>query len=137
LASLKVLKSSYIFIIFEGLEYALIEKIVKEITERDKVILSAGGLEVQLTDTSEHQVTSEGAQLFLLNVVSLVGLKIGRGKSEINNADGTILKATLVFVSVGDFVKVRKFVEVGYHNIVKFKIIIYVSSLVNLLKNLH
>jgi hypothetical protein len=70
-------------------------------------------------------------------VVSLVGLKIGRGKSEINNADGTILKATLVFVSVGDFVKVRKFVEVGYHNIVKFKIIIYVSSLVNLLKNLH
>jgi hypothetical protein len=98
-----------------------------------EVVFTTGGLEAKLVETGKHEVTSEGADFLLLNVVFLVGLEVRGGESKVDDGDGAVLEATLSLVEVGALGEVGELVVVADQDVVQFEVVIDVARVVDLL----
>ena len=103
LAGLEVLEPAHVLVIFVGTEDAVVEQVVQQVGQRLQIVLSARRLELQLAQTREHQVASEGAHLLLIYVVFLVGLEEGGGEPVVDDAEGAILEDAPGFLLFGTF----------------------------------
>lgn len=109
------------------LQISTVQKVDKEVTQRDQVISSAGHLEVELVQTGEDHVASEGLDLLGLDMLSGLLVDVPLSESKVHQMKRAVVEAVLALWI--------DFVLEAHEHIVQLDVVVSEASCVDTLEH--